>query len=360
MIETDRHHLETAALTHAGMTGKNNEDRYAIASFLAGEDGSSPVLFAMVADGVGGKQAGELAAEMAVETVLAALKNSDGSDPVATMRTAIEETNRLIHQRAIDEPDTNGMGTTATCAWIDGKKLYTANVGNSRLYWMRAGKLRRITIDHSWVQEAMDLGLLTPAQARKHPNARVITRHLGADSSEPDFRLQLEDGQDSAAMEANQGMELQLHDILLLCSDGLSDVVDDDEIEQVLRDQPMEAALKTLVDKANDNGGPDNITVVGIRAKTPRAAKMAGPSTAAATKVSKSSALTKLSKPAGDRTRANESASDGTSGVKKTSESAAAEDRPRRPAVRLAVYVLSIIVMVVLVVIGWVLLNFYM
>lgn len=264
MIPTDTPHLQTTGLTDPGSTGKNNEDRYGLASFRLNETDPTPVLFAMVADGIGGKQAGELAAEIAVETVLGAVSASDGSDPIGTMRAAILESNRRIIARAGEKIDNHGMGTTATCAWVTGNRLYAANVGNSRLYLLRGSELRRISIDHSWVQEAMDIGLLTPEQAKKHPNARIITRHLGSDSLEPDFRLQMDAGEKDEQMVENQGLELLPNDLLLLCSDGLSDVVEDPEIEAALLAHAPADALRQLTDLANERGGPDNITSVAI------------------------------------------------------------------------------------------------
>ena len=256
-------HLETAAHTHPGMTGKNNEDRYAIPAY-SGADGE-PVLFAIVADGVGGKQAGEIAAQIAVDTILRRARQSDGSDPVATMRAAYQESSRQILARAGEGMETSGMATTATCAWIFGDRLYAANIGNSRLYLHRDGKLRRISIDHSWVEEAVQHGLITEEQAENHPNARIITRYLGAKDADPDMRIRLAADESDEAMLENQGMQLRTGDILLVCSDGLSDVVRDPEIEAALNETGLQDALERLTDLANARGGPDNITSVALR-----------------------------------------------------------------------------------------------
>ena len=262
MIPSPVNHLKTASLTHPGMSGKNNEDRYAIASFRTSEEDSTPVLFALIADGVGGKLAGELAAQIAVDMIPKAGEESDGSDPTGTLQQALLDANQAILERAQRNSDTQGMGTTATAAWVSGDRLYAVNVGNSRLYLMRAGKLRRISIDHSWVQEAIDHGILTPEQARDHPNARIITRHLGSESAEPDLRIQLSANESEEQMLANQGMQLLPADMLLLCSDGLSDVVEDGEIEDAIRRHTMADALQALTDLANARGGPDNITSI--------------------------------------------------------------------------------------------------
>jgi protein phosphatase len=266
LTPSEKPHLNSAALTHPGMTGKNNEDRYGMFSFEADPaNGSAPVLFAVVADGVGGKQAGEVAAEIAVEKIRQVVTASDGADPLGTMRRAYLDSNRLILEKAGEGIETSGMATTATCAWIAGDRLYGANIGNSRMYLLRDGALRRLSIDHSWVEEAISHGLITADQARDHPQARVITRHLGSKDPEPDFRLRLSSGEDDAAMAANQGLRLETGDVLLLCSDGLSDVVYDKEIETALNDDALQTALARLTDLANERGGPDNITSIALR-----------------------------------------------------------------------------------------------
>lgn len=317
--------FEIAALTDPGSTGKNNEDRYAYASFELSESDPTPVLFAMVADGIGGKQAGELAAEIAADTVMAAVKNSDGTDPIGTMRRAILDANDVIIQRAGEAMEQSGMGTTATCAWIIGNQLFAANVGNSRLYLMRDKELKRISIDHSWVQEAMELGLLTPEQARKHPNARIITRHLGSESMEPDFRIKLQADETDAVMEQNQGMELLPGDMLLICSDGLSDVDEDTEIEKALNEYGMAEALQWLTDLANERGGPDNITSVAIRIPEIK------------------SAFTAPTVP-----------------IQAEEEPAEKEtNTQRQPASQAAIYIFSIIILVAIVLLGWMFLPLF-
>lgn len=327
MIQKEITPYEIAALTDPGSTGKNNEDRYAYASFELSESDTTPVLFAMVADGIGGKQAGELAAEIAADTILAAVKASDGTNPIDTMRRAILDANDLIIQRSGEAIDQAGMGTTSTCAWIIGNQLFAANVGNSRLYLLRDGQLKRISIDHSWVQEAMEMGLLTPEQARKHPNARIITRHLGSESVEPDFRIKLNADETDSVMEQNQGMELLPDDLLLICSDGLSDVDEDEEIEKALIELPMADALQRLTDLANERGGPDNITSVAIRIPKITSAY---------------SAPTIPLKP--------EAAS---------SDSEETETPERQTGSQVAVYVLSIIILVALVLLGWMFLPLF-
>jgi protein phosphatase len=314
-----------SALTDPGSTGKNNEDRYAVQAFKINDDDPTPVLFAMVADGIGGKQAGEVAAEIATDTILAAVRASDGTDPIGTMRKAILETNDVIVERAAESMDNSGMGTTATCAWIIGNQLFAANVGNSRLYLMRDQKLKRISIDHSWVQEALEMGLLTPEQAKNHPNARIITRHLGASEIEPDFRIQLASEEGDAAMEKNQGVQLQPDDLILICSDGLSDLVEDEEIEQALLDKSMAEAIQSLTDLANDRGGPDNITTVTVRIPETKSSYTAH-----------------------------------TIPMQLSADKEEPKDKTgRKPAAQFAVYILSIVVLVALVLLSWMFLPLF-
>ena len=261
--ELENAHLEIAALTHPGMTGKNNEDRYGVTAYT--DPNGKRVVFAMVADGVGGKQAGEIAAQIAVDTIVRAATESDGTDPVGTLQAAYHESNQAIREKAAEGIETSGMATTATCAWVFEDRLYAANIGNSRLYLHRAGKLRRISIDHSWVEEAIQHGVITEEQGENHPNARIITRALGMKDAEPDVRIQLSRDDDEDQMVANQGMPLEVGDILLICSDGLSDVVRDPEIEAALNEVDLQEALSRLTDLANARGGPDNITSVALR-----------------------------------------------------------------------------------------------
>jgi protein phosphatase len=157
------------------------------------------------------------------------------------------------------------MGATCACAWVIKDRLYTASVGDSRIYLVRNQKIRQLTIDHTWVQEALDHGALTPDQARNHPNVHVIRRYLGSEQPvEPDFRLKLEAGESDSQAERNQGFRLRRGDRLLLCSDGLTDLVEDEEIRAALQTNQLDAAVQYLINLANHRGGHDNITVVAL------------------------------------------------------------------------------------------------
>ena len=264
MIRTSRAHLQIEAHTHQGMTGKNNEDRYAVASYRVSEKDKTPVVFAVLADGIGGHKGGEVAAELAVNHIMQSVARSDGKFSKHIIEQAVNEASSAIASHSSTNENLTGMGATCVIAWIIDNKLYTAYVGDSRIYLMRGGRIQQLTTDHSWVQEAMDKGILTPELARDHPNVHVIRRYLGSPvPPEPDFRQTLFDGEGAGNTENNQGTELQPDDVLLLCSDGLTDLVWDDEILEIVRSKSnLKEASRALVDLANERGGHDNITVV--------------------------------------------------------------------------------------------------
>ncbi len=156
------------------------------------------------------------------------------------------------------------MGATCACVWVEAHSLYVAYVGDSRVYLVRDGSIRRLTIDHTWVQEALERGIITPAQARDHPNVHVLRRHLGSvELPDVDFRLMLDGEEDKQHALDNQGEPLKAGDKLLLCTDGLTDMVWDDEILRlILTRNSLKSAAEDLVAQANERGGHDNITVI--------------------------------------------------------------------------------------------------
>ena len=262
MNRTQRAHLNVAALSHAGRSGKNNEDRYAIASFTTDE--GHPVVFAVVADGIGGHRAGEVAAELAVNYISQNVAESNGKNPIEIIESAIDTASEAIAARSASKDDQQGMGATCVCALVVEDKLYTGYVGDSRIYLVRDEKIQRLTVDHSWVQEAIEKGIITPDEARNHPNVHVIRRHLGSvELPGADFRLYLRPGESADDAKKNQGTRLRSGDVLLLCTDGLTDMVWDDEILHVITTRSnLKSMAEDLVGKANECGGHDNITVV--------------------------------------------------------------------------------------------------
>jgi protein phosphatase len=264
MIRTVRAHLSVEAQTHPGMTGKNNEDRYAVASFILDKNDKMPVLFAVLSDGIGGHRAGEVAAELAVNHMMQAVARSDGRHIRRTIEEAVNQASDAIAAHSESNKNLKGMGATCAAAWILGDRLHTAYVGDSRIYLMRGGRIQQLTVDHTWVQEAIDRGVLTPEKAREHPNVHVIRRYLGSPvPPEPDFRLKLFNDEGDHNAEQNQGVQLLPNDVLLLCSDGLTDLVWNDEILEVVRSKPnVKEAARALVELANARGGHDNTTVI--------------------------------------------------------------------------------------------------
>jgi len=262
MNRSQRPHLNVAALSHAGMSGKNNEDRYAVFAYR-GED-EKPVLFAIVADGIGGHRAGEVAAELAVNYIVEKVSESNGNKPLEIMQSAIHTASQVIASCSASKTEQHGMGSTCACVWIEGDRLYTTHVGDSRIYLIRDGKIQRLTVDHTRVQEAIEKGILLPEQARDHPNVHVIRRHLGSvELPQVDFRLRLSNDDDNDKAQKNQGTTLQANDILLICTDGLTDLVRDDEILRVLTTRTsLKSAAEDLVAQANERGGRDNITAI--------------------------------------------------------------------------------------------------
>jgi protein phosphatase len=252
------------------MTGKSNEDRYAIAAFRLDNEGNTPSVFAIVADGVGGHKAGEIAAEIAVNTISHAIAMSDGANPQETLEYAIIQAGDAIQRQSAKKEDQRGMGSTCACAWVIGERLYTASVGDSRIYLLRNGFIQQTTIDHTWVQEALEHGIIKPEQARNHPRSHIIRRYLGSKNAViPDLRLKLAPEETDEEAITNQGLHLFPGDQLLLCSDGLSDLVKDDEIQNSLLSTELTQALSNLVDMANERGGHDNITALALKVPVP-------------------------------------------------------------------------------------------
>ncbi len=268
MIRTSRAHLNVEAYSHQGMTGKNNEDRYAVASFRVSDKDNTPVLFAVLADGIGGHKGGEVAAELAVNHIMQSVARGDGKFSRHMIEQAVNEASSAIAAHSAANENLKGMGATCAIAWIIDNKLYTAYVGDSRIYLLRGGRIQQLTVDHSWVQEAIEKGILKPEHARDHPNVHVIRRYLGSPvPPEPDFRLNLFDGEGAHHAENNQGAEILPNDVILLCTDGLTDLVWDDEILEIVRTRPnLKEASRALVNLANERGGYDNTTVILIGA----------------------------------------------------------------------------------------------
>ena len=237
--------LSSYAMTDVGRTRTVNQDY--VFSCLE-PVGNLPNLF-IVADGMGGHQAGDFASSYSVKKILESISLSLQKNPHKIFADAIRYANRELIEKAKANPELKGMGTTVVLLTIVGEKAYVANVGDSRLYLME-DTLTQITVDHSLVQEMIKIGELTKESARIHPDKNIITRAVGA-------------GRDINA----DYFEFTLTEksILLMCSDGLSNMVEDEQLAILLKSaKTPEKVGKKLIDTANQNGGKDNIAVIVI------------------------------------------------------------------------------------------------
>jgi PPM family protein phosphatase len=237
--------ISCAGNTDVGVVRSGNED-----SFLLD---CSKGLF-IVADGMGGHAAGEVASEMAVQIVakeLGSLRGLSDGEAAARMRSAIRKANAAIFDRTLAEHDKRGMGTTTTVMVLFSRRYLIGQVGDSRAYLLREGNLLQLTKDHSYVQEQVDAGLLTPEQARTHPYSNVITRCVGAN--------------EDVAPDVYFG-NLEQGDVVLLASDGLTGMLEDQQIATIMgaEDNP-EGAVNKMIADANRRGGLDNITAIVVR-----------------------------------------------------------------------------------------------
>ena len=238
-------HITCAGRSDVGIIRSGNEDNY----LMVPDRG----IF-VVADGMGGHAAGEVASEMAVRFVareLGSLKGLSDEQVADRMRTAIRAANGAIFQRTLTEHDKRGMGTTVTAMVLYAARFLIGQVGDSRAYLYRGGRLMQLTKDHSYVQEQVDAGYLTPEQARSHPYSNVITRCVGANSDVmPDIYVGT----------------VQPRDRFLLASDGLTGMLEDQQLAELFaRDGLPQEQVDELIAEANRHGGLDNITAVIVR-----------------------------------------------------------------------------------------------
>lgn len=201
----------------------------------------------IVADGMGGHAAGEVASEMAVSTVSTLYYQDTNSNVAASLLRSIKYTNALIYQRAKQQAEHNGMGTTCVAAVLLDNRAYVANVGDSRAYLVRRGWVRQISQDHSWVAEQVRAGAMSEAEARMHQMRNMITRSLGS-LPEVEVDIFIE--------------QIQAGDTLVLCSDGLSGMISDNEIGQIVEQYTPQQCVHHLIERANAHGGTDNITAL--------------------------------------------------------------------------------------------------
>ncbi len=249
--------IQTQALTDVGRKRKGNEDNYFV---------NEQERLYVVADGMGGHAAGEVASEVAVGAINEFVEMTSGDEEITwpfgiddeishdgnRLKTAIRYANSKVLDSMQQCSEYEGMATTVVAVLVAGNEANLAHVGDSRIYLVRAGELSQLTSDHSWVNEQIKAGLILPDQARTHPLRNVVTRALGGRS---DLEVDM------------QVHEVESGDMLLLCSDGLTTMMPDEDIAKLVRDADgkIDAAVKGLVDEANERGGDDNITVVLVK-----------------------------------------------------------------------------------------------
>ena len=239
--------LKSYSVTDIGRKRQLNQDYV----FSSGNPiGNMPNLF-IVADGMGGHKAGDYASRYTVETIEREIKASFEKNPSLIIKKAITVANREIRKLAAEDPNLHGMGTTVVVATIIGRYLQVANVGDSRLYIINGQEIRQITQDHSLVEEMVRLGGIRREDARLHPDKNIITRAIGAkDDVDIDFFT----------------VELKPSDRILMCSDGLNTMLDDERIKRIVAgEESIEAMVESLIVEAKFEGGFDNVSVIIMR-----------------------------------------------------------------------------------------------
>lgn len=238
--------MEAFAVSDIGKVREMNQDSYYISS---PEDG---IKLYIVADGMGGYKGGEVASKLAIESAQKYIYNNfaeikkEKENILELIRSSIEYANMVVYEKSREVEELNGMGTTIDVCLIHSNRLYIGHVGDSRVYRQRKEFFRRLTTDHSYVQQLIKEGSITKEEAYNHPKKNMLTKALGCTAFvEPDVMVKgfIKD------------------DVLLMCSDGLTNMLRDEEISEIIKENPHEAC-KTLVNRANELGGYDNITAV--------------------------------------------------------------------------------------------------
>ena len=241
--------MKSYCITDVGQRRVTNQD------FVYRSDepvGNLPNLY-IVADGMGGHKAGDYASHYTAETLIQSVTEDEEKNPIKIIRKAIEKANERVLEKSLSDEELAGMGTTVVVATVIGHYLYVANVGDSRLYLI-TDKITQITKDHSLVEEMVRIGEINREQARNHPDKNIITRAVGI---KKEVKIDFFD------------MRLEKGDLILMCSDGLSNMLEDREIEEIIKKGgELSEIVDELVERANQNGGKDNIAVILIEPLT--------------------------------------------------------------------------------------------
>ena len=241
-----------AAKTHVGLVRQLNEDSYALVT------DHEQFGVAIVADGMGGHLAGEVASALAIQAVVTHVKETSDrdDDPSDRLMEAIQRANQIVYEHANSSDGLNGMGTTLISTLFNGEHIYLGHIGDSRAYLFQSGELRQLTDDHTLVNELYKNGQITAEEAIHHPQRNIVTRAVGTDPHVAADLLHIEWAEG---------------DILLICSDGLTNMVEASEMQEILRhDEALESKADRLVQQALAAGGHDNITVVMVQNESER------------------------------------------------------------------------------------------
>ncbi len=241
--------LDYVVKTDTGLIRDNNEDSVKCINFNDDKNG----FLAIVADGMGGHKSGEVASKMAIDLIPDIYYETDGYNLVK-LETAFLKTNNAIYEKSNSENQYSGMGTTCTAVVLKQNKLYFAHVGDSRLYLFRDNELTQLSTDHTLVQKMLDEGSLTTAEANNYPQKNIIWQAMGTAKS---LKVQMN----------KKPLEIYVNDRLLLCSDGLTDMLNDSEIKQILQMKSLNMVASCLIALAKEKGGYDNISIIIIEIK---------------------------------------------------------------------------------------------
>jgi PPM family protein phosphatase len=241
--------VEVAALTDVGRQRANNEDAYLLWEPKSDEEFRRKGRLAIVADGMGGYEGGQEASRIAVETVRLVYDRDFADSPQQALQSGLLAAHDNIQRYAVEHPEFQGMGTTCTALALVGHKLYSAHIGDSRLYLVRPDAITRLTRDHSYVGRLVESGIVSSEDAQSHPQRHILTAALGS-------------GKEIAPDVSENPVQLETGDKVLLCTDGLWSVVSEPEIAKAVRSNPPAQACQSLIDLALECGGPDNVTVV--------------------------------------------------------------------------------------------------
>ena len=261
-------HVSLVSLSHQGKVRLNNEDRMAYQAYVTDEQTPRHVLLAALSDGVGGNRAGEVAAQIGVESILGLFgKIKTLDEPAGTLKEVIIAANVEVLNASAVNPELKGMGATCICALIIEKRLYLGSLGDSRAYLVRKRTIRQLNFDHTWLEDAKEENIPgTKSITRDHPLAHVLSRYLG--SSHPalvDTRLRPEKRPFQVNLPPIESLDLIKDDQIILCSDGLTDMLSNIEIKDAIRGKDLQEDIQRLIQLALEKGGHDNVSVILMR-----------------------------------------------------------------------------------------------